>query len=331
MFLSIVIPHYNLPRELLERCLQSIAALKLPKEEHEVIVVDDGSETAPEWAASFDTNIRLITAGHGGPGHARNVGITQSNGTYIMFVDADDYLLDNNEIFSCIERLKSERPQILRYGYVVEQEGKPKNKPIKKRTKFSNTISGATYMEKKNLSGSSWTFFFQRELVLKKGILFPVNIFHEDEEFNTIIHYHAQTLIESNAILYGYCIRNGSTTANDSDAFEKQRIADMLHIIERIHAFSQEQKEKSNNIQTRAITHKLDTLSVDVILNMLYIGMKAKEIREQCRTTLAPIGLYPLRRASYSLKYRLFRKLANCAAGMLLLRIVIPSKKPAKR
>ena len=331
MFLSIIIPHYNLPHKLLERCLQSIITLGLPVNEYEVIIVDDGSQTSPAWVTSLPGNIRLITADHGGPGNARNIGIREAKGTYIMFVDADDYLSDNGDIHKCIEKLKSENPQILRYKYIIEHEGKKKNARSRRRIRFSNTISGATYMEKYNLSGSPWLYFFQRELALKKGIEFPIGMFHEDEEFNTILHYHALTLIDSNATLYNYCIRNGSTTANSSKEFEKSRIADFIHIVERVHNFAQTNSTKCNPIQARAIAHKLDTLTVDAILNMMYTGMSAKEIRRTCKEKFTPIGLYPLRKASYSLKYRIFRKLANSKAGMLLLRIALPSRKPAKR
>ena len=331
MFLSIIIPHYNLPQELLERCLQSIITLGLPTDDYEIIIADDGSKEKPTWATSLSKNIKLINAVHGGPGNARNIGIEQACGNYIMFIDADDHLINNGEIFSCIEKLKTERPQILRYNYIVKKEGDKSTINKRKKTKFNNTISGATFMEKNNLSGSPCIYFFQRELVLKKNIKFPTNIFHEDEEFNTILHYHAQTLIESNAVLYAYCIRSGSTTANQSNSFEKERIENMLHIIERIHSFAQSTKEKSNPIQTRAIAHKLDMLSVDAILNMMYIGMNAKEIISKCTSILTPIGLYPLRKASYSFKYRAFRLLANNRFGMTILRTILPSKKPAKK
>lgn len=331
MFLSIIIPHYNLPHELLKRCLHSIISTGLSIDDYEVIIVDDGSDNAPTWATSLQDNIKLTVAQHGGPGHARNVGIEHAAGTYIMFMDADDSLSDNREIFNCIEKLKSERPQILRYRYTVVKEGSIPTSPKKKRTKFSNTISGAAYMKSNNLSGSSCTFFFQRELAVKKGITFPTNTFHEDEEFNTIIHYHAQTLIDSDAVLYNYCTRSGSTTANKSRTFEKQRIENLLHIIERIHRFAKANNNTSNAIQARAITHKLDMLTVDAILNMLFIGMSAKATRDKCRERLSPIMLYPLRKASYSFKYRIFRSLANSRFGMTLLRLVIPSKKPVKR
>ena len=57
----------------------------------------------------------------------------------------------------------------------------------------------------------------------------------------------------------------------------------------------------------------------------------AYEIREKCRKRLGPIGIYPLPRAAYSMKYRIFRLLANSKCGMKALRLLIPSKKPAKQ
>lgn len=331
MFLSIIIPHYNIPDKLLRRCVQSILIQGIPDNEYEIIIVDDGSDTKPTWVTELDKNIRLINGEHSGPGGARNKGIEAATGEYIMFVDADDFLFNNGEILSCIEKLKSERPHILRYRYIVKKEREENISPKKKNIRFSNTISGAVYMEKNNLSGSSCTFFFRRELALKKGITFPENTFHEDEEFNTILHYHAQSLVDSNATLYCYSIRNGSTTANDSTEFEKRRISDFMDIIVRIHRFAQCNSGKSNPIQARAIAHKLDTLVVDAILNMMYSGMGIREIRKRCKSTLSPISLYPLRKASYSLKYRIFRCLTSNLFGMMLLRIITPSRKPAKR
>jgi mRNA degradation ribonuclease J1/J2 len=42
MLLSIIIPHYNIPCELLERCLKSIATSGLNSDEYEIIIVDAG-------------------------------------------------------------------------------------------------------------------------------------------------------------------------------------------------------------------------------------------------------------------------------------------------
>ena len=332
MFLSIIIPHYNLPSELLERCIASIVRQGIATSDYEIIVVDDGSPEPPRWVEdSFPgTEIRLITAAHGGPGAARNRGIDEAKGTYIEFVDADDTLIADESYKVCLEKLRSERPDILHFRYQVVTSSKdisPKNTAV---TNFSNTISGAMYMKRFNLSGSPCCYFFRRELVIKRDIRFPENIFHEDEEFNTILHYHAGALVYCDAVLYNYCIREGSTTANSSKDFEEKRIEDTLHIIERLSDFRNAQKECSN-IQAKGFEHKFTMLCVDAIRNMLYIGMSARAIHGKCRERLAPLGVYPLPAASYSMKYRIFRLLANSKCGMRILRLVTPSHKPQKR
>lgn len=332
MLLSIVIPHYNLPKEMLKRCIDSIIGQALPNGTYEIIIVDDGSLEQPLWIESkyHGYDIRLINNNHGGPGCARNKGIEEAQGKYIQFVDADDYLFPNGDMSQCIAMLESERPQILRFGYIVKTDDGPDAiKPHK--VNFSNTISGAIFMRDKNLSGSPCTYFFQKSLATENGIRFPEGIFHEDEEFNTLLHYHAQTLVASDAKPYCYCIREGSTTANSSSEFEKRRIDNMFTIIERVAAYRSTHTAGANIIQRAGITHKLHTLCVDVILNMMFNGMRANEIYDECESRLKPLGLFPLAKANYSSKYKLFRSLANNRIGMKILRLIIPRKKPTKR
>ena len=333
MFLSIIIPHYNLPPELLERCIASIVLQGIATEDYEIIIVDDESQEPPMWFKETfpGINIRLIVIPHGGPGAARNRGIEEAKGTYIEFIDADDMLIPGNRYKQCVEKLKKEMPQILRFNYRTVEPGGSPHIESKKPIKFSKATSGAAYMFDFNLSGSPCNYFFQRELAIKNGVRFPENIFHEDEEFNTILHYHADTLIHSNAVLYRYCIREGSITANNKADFEARRIENMLHIIERLGHFRNAYISYSNDTQNKGFQHKYTMLGVDAILNMLYNGMDANSIGNKCRERLAPIGLYPLPKANYSIKYRLFRILANSKLGMKILRALISSKKPVKR
>ena len=332
MLLSIVIPHYNLPKGMLKRCIDSIIDQAIPKERYEIIIIDDGSSEAPVWINDEykEENIRLINNDHGGPGCARNTGIEEVHGKYIQFVDADDYLLKNRQLPQCLEFLESESPQILRFKYIVKTDDQPtENK--ERRIWFSNTISGAIYMRDYNLPGSPCTYFFQKKLAQEYNIRFTPNIFHEDEEFNTILHYHAQTLVDSNAELYCYRIREGSTTANKSKEFEEKRIENIFTIIERIANFKGRNASRANKIQSEAINHKLHMLSVDVIMNMMFDNRSATDIYDNCVSHLKPLGLFPLPYAKYSLKYRIFRLFANNRPGMLILRLIIPRKKPVKR
>ncbi|MBR5456517.1 MAG: glycosyltransferase family 2 protein [Bacteroidaceae bacterium] len=333
MFLSIIIPHYNIESRLLERCIDSIIGQGITAGEYEVIIIDDGSAIPPSWIAGTykDANVKFIEAPHGGPGAARNKGMQEARGRYIMFVDADDFLISNGHISQCLEILKTEKPQILRYRYHVTE--KPDRLKPKRDSKVTtgNTISGAAFMASNNLPGSPCLYLFERELAIKKGVRFPEGCFHEDEEFNTELHFHAQSLIVSDAMPYCYCKRKGSTTANSDINFERKRMEDMLKVIERITFFRSSFYEKSNSIQKRGIDRKLNTLAVDAILNMLYIGMNAKKIHATCTKRLAPLSLYPIPEASYSLKYRIFRMLANNSTGLKVLRLIVPNRKPKNR
>lgn len=328
MLLSIIIPHYNLPRELLERCIDSIVIQDIPPIDYEIIIVDDGSDEPPQWVEERYTgiDIRLIHAAHSGPGGARNRGIDEAKGQYIEFVDADDMLIPNSDIHTCLDVLRRDMPQILCFNSLTFKSHGNNAVDKSKKIEFSSTMSGAAYMRDFNLSGSPCVYFFQRSLAIEKGIRFPENIFHEDEEFNTILHYHAQTLIYCNATLYRYCIREGSTTVNSSAKFETGRIENILQVIERLSYFRDTFSKECNATQAMGFEHKFTMLAVDAIINMMNIGMDAKSIYDTCRKRLTPLGIYPLPKASYSIKYRIFRLLANSKMGLKILRNFISSK-----
>ncbi len=93
--LSIIVPYYNNPREQISRCIKSL--LENGYDDMEIIVVNDGSSEACKQilkeTASADSRIRVITQENEGPSSARNTGLREAAGDYIMFVDADDELL----------------------------------------------------------------------------------------------------------------------------------------------------------------------------------------------------------------------------------------------
>ncbi len=328
MQLSIIIPHYNLPAKLLKRCIDSILSIGLPQESYEIIIIDDGSQEPPRWTnrAYPQSNIRMEEHTHGGLGAARNHGIEAAQGTYILFVDADDTLQNNGTLQQCIERLKQERPDILRF----EQKACPDNRYTphckKQKARFGNTISGAVYMSTNNLRGSACSYFIKKEFLDKRGILFTTDIYHEDEEFSTIAHYHAQTLIDSNAHLYNYHTRENSITQNRSKASIEKRLGDSLKIIIKLATFRASTQEQSNSIQKKAIARKLATLTADFVVNSLRSGKKAKEIRNTCIGNLAPLALYPIKGGNYGIKFKIFRTLANSTIGLHLLRLLVPTQ-----
>lgn len=91
---SIIIPAYNAEKYLGE-CLDS--ALTQTHKNLEIVIVNDGSidSTASimnEYAEKYD-NIKVIHTENGGVSRARNIGLDNANGDYIMFLDSDDLLV----------------------------------------------------------------------------------------------------------------------------------------------------------------------------------------------------------------------------------------------
>ena len=104
--ISIVVPCYN--HELyLKDCIDSILNQNSArtkdgwKVEQEVIVVDDGStDGSLEIAKSYGSKIQVIHQSNRGLPAARNTGILNSFGEYVLFVDSDDVLARN-----CVEKI----------------------------------------------------------------------------------------------------------------------------------------------------------------------------------------------------------------------------------
>ena len=92
--IDVIIPAYNVPDEILFRCLASIACQDIVKD-LEVTIVDDAS-TKQNYAAvakNFESLMKINILRYetnGGPGVARQYGIDHTSNGYMTFIDADD-------------------------------------------------------------------------------------------------------------------------------------------------------------------------------------------------------------------------------------------------
>ena len=92
---SIIIPHKNIP-DLLQICLDSIPV----RDDIEIIVVDDNRDddivSKSDLPGLERSDCKVIFTKEGkGAGYARNVGLDNANGKWVLFADADDYFVDD--------------------------------------------------------------------------------------------------------------------------------------------------------------------------------------------------------------------------------------------
>lgn len=120
--LSIIVPAYGVSRYL-RQCLQSI--LDQSYQDFEVLVIDDGStdgsgEIADE-IASQDPRVRVIHKENAGAAQARRTGVENAKGTYIGFVDGDDYI-DPSMYQILMQKAAQEDADVVCCGYCSDSE-----------------------------------------------------------------------------------------------------------------------------------------------------------------------------------------------------------------
>ena len=91
--ISVIIPMYNAEKTI-ERCIKSIINSNV-----EIVMVNDGSTDGSleicQKYANINKNIKIISQDNKGPIIARNNGIENASGEYIMFLDSDDFYEDD--------------------------------------------------------------------------------------------------------------------------------------------------------------------------------------------------------------------------------------------
>lgn len=130
---SIIIPLYNKERTIINT-IQSV--LQQNYDSIEVVIVDDGStDNSCNLVQTIkDERVKLYRKANGGPSSARNYGILQAKGKWILFLDADDTLLEDSlsninliltqncsiEILACNFCVKTDKARVKQYGNIKE-------------------------------------------------------------------------------------------------------------------------------------------------------------------------------------------------------------------
>lgn len=226
MFLSIIIPIYN-SEKFIDKCIRSV--ISQTDKDIEVILIDDGSNDkgcnkAEEMLKENLISYNVIKKNHQGQSIARNIGIQNAKGSYVLFLDSDD-VIKNDMVEVC--KRKCGNSDITIFGYNrISATGEKKNviDVINK-----NDVEGIDILMKyKNNEIPLWTSnIIYNRLLLKKYKIFYCNKGYAAEDISFIF----KALLCSKKVncisdvLSCYCERSDSLT-------NKGNIKDNISVID---------------------------------------------------------------------------------------------------
>ncbi len=210
--ISIIVPVYNTPKDMLEKCVASLISQIGP---YEYIFVNDGStasyiHTILSEAENTDSRIRYIKKENGGVSAARNDGMKLAQGKYLMFVDADDFLFEGalDYAYKKVEALNADailfgnnhKEDIV--GSVDKTLTEAEKDILKKEVIAFNNV----YFEKLGVNiDAPWAKIFRKSIIDDNSIIYPTDIHRsEDAIFDLVFYEHSKTIAVDNKTIYSY-------------------------------------------------------------------------------------------------------------------------------
>ena len=221
---SVVVPVYNVERYLAQ-CVDSI--LQQTYTPYEIILVDDGStdnsgKIADEYAEKYKI-IRVIHKENAGLGYARNTGIENARGNWIVFLDSDDYFTPH-----LLEKLVVAQQEYAADLVVGGYERIDESGNIVGGLKYNDAVYSGELIKKDllprllgsapdksdSISMSACNALFSLNIIKKKHIRFPTEryVISEDLFFDYDYYSSADRIVLISNTEYKYRVTTGSLT-----------------------------------------------------------------------------------------------------------------------
>lgn len=236
---SIIVPVYKVEKYL-NQCVDSL--LNQTYRNFEVILVDDGSpDNCPaicDEYAEKDERVKVIHKKNGGLSDARNEGVKNASGKYLLFVDSDDYYGDNEFLYKLSENIAIYNAQLVNFPLRTFSAKSGEFYGDEKRNINDGVLNGFKSKEEQirllistaKLQVSACTYAILRSIFIQEDLFFGKGLLSEDIEWAMRILSVVDKMSFLNTPgLYSRRGREGSVTSS----IKEKNINDLVYIIEK--------------------------------------------------------------------------------------------------
>ncbi len=305
MTISVIIPIYKV-EQYLNECLQSVFAQTY--KDLEIILVDDGSpDNCPQLCDDYakdDNRIKVIHKTNGGLSDARNAGLREATGDYVIFLDSDDYWLDNRLIEALIDECKKEDNIDIvlfhRKDYYESTKKWISGKPYKIEcinNKTRNEIFKYLLLNKQ-FNMSACFQIIRRELLIKNNLFFEKSQLSEDIDWSLRMWLYIDKIRVVNIEGYAYRHRPESITTS----YDIKHAANFAAVLDKWFNLIRKENiikdEELSNLYLGYLSYLYPTL----IRNYFLIQKKDRKIEYQLLKSLQSLINYGITAKSNQLK-----------------------------
>ena len=220
---SIIVPVYN-TEKYLKRCLDSIK--KQSFKDYEVIIVNDGStDNSGDIIKKYP--YKVINQENLGLSMARNNGVKEARGDYVIFLDSDDYI--EKDLLKEITNSLVNNPDVVRYQTKEVFDDKEDINYEEEPFENKNGVEAFNLITKYHFVENAWVYAIKREYYLKEKFAFKKNTYHEDFGLVPLIIIKAKIVNSINYIGYCYYQRDGSIMNDSNYDKTKKKVKDMYN------------------------------------------------------------------------------------------------------
>lgn len=209
--ISIIIPIYNV-EPYVQRCLKSVISQETGQAEIECLIVDDcgqdrSMEIVCQFIAGYSGPIRFEILRHEsnrGLSAARNTGLRQAKGDYVLFIDSDDYLLPDCIDYFMDNLNKNPEVDVVMGNVQTCKGGDVLIHQIKAPWLINDQNVFFQWMLRHQIYLYAWNKLIRRSILMDNAIFFIDGILYEDQSWSYQLFSHIKSVLLLPIVTYIY-------------------------------------------------------------------------------------------------------------------------------